>query len=64
MLKCKEVTHLLSEAQDRPLSLPEKLPLQMHLAMCQGCRNFKKQIGFLREACRSYPTGRPHERDL
>lgn len=58
MLKCKEVTHLLSEAQDRELSVTEKLPLRMHLLICQGCRNFKQQMTFLREACRSYTSER------
>ncbi len=52
MLSCKDVTHLLSEAQDRKLLLPEKLHLEMHLAMCKGCRNYRKQMNFLREACR------------
>ena len=54
MLRCKEVTHLLSEAQDRKLSVAEQLPLRMHLLMCQGCRNFQKQMAFLRAASRSY----------
>lgn len=52
MLSCEDVTHLLSEAQDRKLLLPEKLHLEMHLAMCKGCRNYRKQMNFLREACR------------
>lgn len=54
MLKCKDSTHLLSEAQDRALSLSERLQLKMHLAMCTGCRNYKGQIAFLRQACRRY----------
>jgi hypothetical protein len=58
MLKCKEVTHLLSEAQDRELSVTEKLPLKMHLLMCQGCRNFKQQMSFLRLASRRYVNER------
>ena len=58
MLSCKDVTHKLSEAQDRELSLSERLQLEMHLAMCQGCRNFKKQMGFLRLACRRYMAGK------
>jgi predicted anti-sigma-YlaC factor YlaD len=56
MLRCKEATHLLSEAQDRNLSLSERLQLKMHLAMCTGCRNFKGQMAFLRQACRRYLT--------
>ncbi|MDP1606547.1 MAG: zf-HC2 domain-containing protein [Rhodocyclaceae bacterium] len=54
MLSCKDVTHLLSEAQDRKLALSERLSLEMHLAMCKGCANFKKQMSFLRKACRGY----------
>ena len=54
MLKCKEVTHLVSEAQDRKLTVSERLQLEMHLAMCSGCRSFKNQMAFLRQACRRY----------
>lgn len=53
MLNCKQATHLMSEAQDRPLLLREQLPLKMHLAMCQGCRHFGRQLDFLRLASRS-----------
>ena len=58
MLKCKEVTHLLSESQDRKLTLSERLRLEMHLVMCGGCKNFKDQMVFLRQACRRYMTAR------
>jgi predicted anti-sigma-YlaC factor YlaD len=54
MLSCKEVTHLLSESQDRKLTLSEKMRLEMHLAMCKGCKNFKGQMNFLRQACERY----------
>lgn len=63
MLKCKQVSHLLSEAQDRELALTERLPLRLHLAMCQGCRNFSKQLDFLREASRGYWTRSEDETD-
>ena len=51
MLSCEEATRLLSEAQDRKLVLPEKLRLEIHLAMCSGCRHYRKQMSFLRAAC-------------
>ena len=54
MLSCKEATQRLSEAQDRDLSLSEKLQLKMHLAMCSGCSNFGRQMDFLRAACKRY----------
>lgn len=58
MLNCKEATRLLSAAQDRQLSLAEKARLEMHLAICQGCRNFRRQMDFLRAACRRLPFGK------
>ena len=54
MLTCREVTQLLPEAQERELSLAERLRLRLHLAMCQGCANFKKQMSFLHDACRHF----------
>lgn len=54
MLSCKEATHLLSDDQDRKLTLAERISLEMHLAMCKGCANFRKQMDFLRTACRRY----------
>jgi len=54
MLSCKDITHLLSESQDRKLAVSERLRLEMHLAMCTGCKNFKGQMAFLRKACRRY----------
>lgn len=54
MLNCKEATRVMSEAQDRQLTIGEKLQLEMHLAMCRGCRNFREQMDFLRLACRRF----------
>lgn len=51
---CKEATELLSQAQDRPLTFREKLALYVHLPLCEGCRNFRKQVAFLRRAAREY----------
>ncbi len=57
MLTCKEVSHLLSEAQDRKLPLGERLPLRLHLFMCVGCRNYGKQLDFLRAITREMKAG-------
>ncbi len=54
MLSCKEATRLISESQERKLSLLETVPLRFHLMMCTGCHNFSKQIRFLREAMRAF----------
>jgi len=54
MLNCKEVTRLISESQERKLSLLEKMPLKFHLMMCSGCKNFSKQVPFLGQAMRAF----------
>ena len=37
MLNCQSATRLVSEAQERRLSVPEKMGLNVHLMMCSGC---------------------------
>lgn len=61
MLTCKEVTRLLSEGQDRQLTVGERVRLEMHLLMCDGCGNFRKQLDFLRTACRRYVNFRSRD---
>ncbi|SDZ81615.1 zf-HC2 domain-containing protein [Microbulbifer marinus] len=57
MRNCRETTRLLSESQERELTLSERTSLKFHLAMCSACRNFGKQLGTLRQIARSYAHG-------
>jgi hypothetical protein len=50
MLSCKEAARLVSQGLDRRLGLGERLALRLHLAICDGCTNFRKQVVFLRRA--------------
>lgn len=50
MGKCKNITRLLSDALDRPLSAGEWLAVRVHLPTCSGCRNYRKHIALLRTA--------------
>ena len=54
MLNCKEATRLISESQERELSLLEKMPLKFHVMMCSGCKNFSEQVPFLSQAMRAF----------
>jgi hypothetical protein len=54
MASCKEASLLLSEAEDRRLTLVERLRLRAHLALCDACTRFAAQIAFLRRAMQSY----------
>lgn len=52
MLSCREVTRLVSDAQERPLGLQERMSLRMHLTMCSACRKFEGQMTTIRAAMR------------
>ena len=52
MLRCREISKLVSESMERKLSFREWLALRMHLAMCGLCNGFAKQVRFLRMAAR------------
>lgn len=54
MLNCKEATRLISESQERKLSLLEIMPLKFHVMMCSGCKNFSLQVPFLSQAMRAF----------
>ena len=55
MLNCKQAAALMSQGMDKELGLFQKLTLRSHLMMCKGCRNFNKQMAFLRQGCRKFP---------
>ncbi|HKX37596.1 MAG TPA: zf-HC2 domain-containing protein [Burkholderiales bacterium] len=50
MLSCKDVTRMVSQGLDRELGFGERVRLRVHLAICDGCTNFRKQMDFLRRA--------------
>ena len=54
MLTCKEVSKLLSQAQDESPDFRARLNLRLHLMLCDGCTNLKKQLEFIRIALRQY----------
>ena len=50
MLSCKEATKIASEGLDKKLSFIQRLNLKLHLFICSTCRNYIRQITFLRRA--------------
>ncbi len=54
MLNCRNATKLMSESQDRALTLAERVSLKLHIMMCSGCRNFRGQMDAIRLMARSY----------
>ena len=47
---CKEVSALLIAREDRALPLAERLALRLHLAMCEACPAFERQLLTMRSA--------------
>ena len=52
MLRCREITKLVSDSMDRKLPWRQRLEVWMHLAMCRLCSGFAKQLRLLRLAAR------------
>ena len=57
MLSCKQATELMSQEQDRRLSLAERLGLRLHVLICGACNNYRRQMSVLRDACRRFGSG-------
>ena len=54
MMNCEQATRLLSDAQERELSLKERASLKIHVLMCSGCNNFSRQMQLLHDFSRVY----------
>ncbi|GAB4342783.1 MAG: hypothetical protein Kow0099_20610 [Candidatus Abyssubacteria bacterium] len=56
MLSCEEVTRLVSESMDRRLPLSRRIPMRMHLRMCNLCAKYRRQLLMMRQAVRRYAS--------
>ena len=50
MLTCREATQRTLQAEDRALSLVERLSLRLHQRLCGNCRRFARQVELMRQA--------------
>ncbi len=55
MLRCREISKLVSESMEHELPLQKRLQVWMHLAMCRLCAAFARQLRLLRRAARENP---------
>ncbi len=63
MLSCRETTQLLSESQERPLSLSEKTVLRLHVMMCSSCRHCQQHMNILRMVSKAFANGANENKD-
>ena len=55
---CRETSRAQSEAFDHPLPLVTRVGVSLHLVLCKWCRQYGKQIRYLRGAAHK------HEKEL
>ena len=54
MRTCQEVTALVIAREDRALPMYERLALRMHMAICQACPRFERQVFTMRNAMKQW----------
>jgi len=53
MMKCREVSGLVSTGDVEAAPLRTRLNVWLHIAMCRHCRRFQRQLEQLRRGARS-----------
>ena len=59
---CKEVSALLIAREDRALPLFDRMALRLHMAMCQACPRFERQLLTMRNAMGQWRNYSDNER--
>ena len=49
-ISCQHASRLLSQREDDPLPLRQRIRLRMHLMICDACTNVSRQFAALRMA--------------
>jgi Putative zinc-finger len=53
-IDCKDVSRLISNAQDQDLPPAERAQLRLHFVICETCRNVDEQMQFIRRAMKKF----------
>lgn len=61
MKTCKDISGLLSESMDRPLTWRERWAVRLHLSMCRHCSRFQNHLHFLHKAAGRYYSPGNHK---
>ena len=56
---CCEITHQTSEYLDDRLPIPAQIQVTHHLASCDHCRTYVKQVGFVQQTIALLPKHNP-----
>lgn len=56
LINCEEFSTLISQQMDCPLTLRERISMQIHQLICPPCRFIKQNFNTIRQACRWTPA--------
>ena len=59
--KCREVTRLILERENRPLTLSERIAVRLHLGMCRMCTRFTGQVRLMNRAMAQWKGYAEHD---
>ena len=51
-MDCRLAAQLISRGLDESLPWPQRFALRLHLAICDACTNFSRNVRLLRDAIR------------
>jgi Putative zinc-finger len=54
LISCKDASRLISQIQEGSVPLGQRLRVRLHLIWCEACKQFERQIRFLRVMMRQY----------
>lgn len=61
---CRDVTGMLAEGEIDRAPWPRRLLVRMHLAMCEHCRRFARQLELIGHALREHWSRKPEAAPL
>jgi predicted anti-sigma-YlaC factor YlaD len=61
MLTCREVTRLIASGERDAAPWTRRLLVRMHLAMCDGCRRYERELAALATAARGMWRSTPDD---
>ena len=62
MRTCKEVTAMVVAREDRDLNLADRWALRVHMAICDACPRFERQMLTMRHGLREWRNYSGHKR--
>ena len=63
MLNCKDISRVVSESFERPLSFGERAGLRFHMLLCGTCRRFQKLQKKIQTAVKTHGADVPETSD-